>query len=341
MKVPQRQIPNFLKQPPGEIRAALLHGTDAGLIAERGRILALHYASDPDDVFSVTHLNGDQIAREPSLIADSAASVAMFNDVRLVVVKGGGRDLLEACKIALESNLNTSFVVVEASDTNAKHSLVKLFEGAKNAVAIGCFEDSDAEIAALVQEIMSREQITISNDTFQLITSRLGNNRMVSRMEIEKLALFAGKGASLTTSDVERCLGDSATLTINDIASAAADGNSNKLKQALNKAWHEDMSTVMVLRGCQRYFQQIEMAAIAINDGASASAAIRAVRPPIHFKMQAKMTTQLQVWRDPHGREALNRLQEAELVIKSGGLDERVICSQYLLGLSLRANSLR
>jgi hypothetical protein len=53
------------------------------------------------------------------------------------------------------------------------------------------------------------------------------------------------------------------------------------------------------------------------------------------------MTEQTQLWRDPHGSDALNRLQDAELTIKSGGLDERVICSQCLLGLSLRAQSLR
>ena len=113
------------------------------------------------------------------------------------------------------------------------------------------------------------------------------------------------------------------------------------LKQALAKAWHEDMSAIMVLRGCQGYFRQIEMAALAMANGAAATAAIRTLRPPVHFKLQAKMTEQTQLWRDPHGGDALNRLQDAELTIKSGGLDERVICSQCLLGLLLRAQSLR
>jgi DNA polymerase-3 subunit delta len=160
-------------------------------------------------------------------------------------------------------------------------------------------------------------------------------------MEIEKLALFAGQGGSLSLDDVALSLGDSATLTITDIASAAASGNSTMLKQALAKAWHEDMSAIMVLRGCQGYFRQVEMAALAMANGAAATAAIRTLRPPVHFKLQAKMTEQTQLWRDPHGSDALNRLQDAELTIKSGGLDERVICSQCLLGLSLRAQSLR
>lgn len=341
MKVPPRQISTFLRQPPAEIRAALLHGTDAGLIAERSKTLALLYAADPDDVFSVTRLDGDQLVREPGLIADSAASIAMFSDVRLIMVKGRGSDLLEACKLALSSDLSASFVAVEASDTTTRHAVVKLFEEADNAAAIGCYEDSDADIATLVQQIMARDQITIAEDAIRLITSRLGSNRLVSRMEIEKLALFAGQGGSLSLDDVSLALGDSATLTITDIASAAADGDSSALKQALAKAWHEDMSAIMVLRGCQGYFRQIEMATLAMANGASAAAAIRTLRPPVHFKLQGKMISQVQCWRDSHGGDALNRLQDAELSIKSGGLDERVICSQCLLGLSLRAKSLR
>ena len=264
MKVPQRQISTFLRKPPTEIRAALLHGTDAGLIAERSKTLALLYASDPDDVFSVTRLNGDQLVREPSLVADAAASIAIFSDVRLVMVKGRASDLLEACKLALASDLSASFVVVEANDTTTRHAVVKLFERANNAAAIGCYEDSDAAIAALVQQIMTRDQITIAEDAIRLIISRLGSNRMVSRMEIEKLALFAGQGGSLSLDDVSLALGDSATLTITDIASAAADGDSNALNQALAKAWHEDMSAIMVLRGCQGYFRQIKIAALAM-----------------------------------------------------------------------------
>ena len=73
-----------MKVPPGkyrlsqtaaaEIRAALLHAEQTPGRSERSKTLALLYAADPDDVFSVTRLDGDQLLREPGLIADSASS---------------------------------------------------------------------------------------------------------------------------------------------------------------------------------------------------------------------------------------------------------------------------
>ena len=341
MKVPPRQISTFLRQPPAEIRAALLHGTDAGLIAERSKTLALLYAADPDDVCSVTRLDGDQLVREPGLVADAAASIAMFSDVRLVMVKGRGSDLFEACKLALARDLSASFVVVEASDTTTRHVVVKLFEGAENAAAIGCYEDRDADIVTLVQQIMARDQIAIAEDAIRLITSRLGSNRMVSRMEIEKLALMAGPGGSLDFEEVSFALGDSANLAVTDIATAAAEGRVDALEQAVAKAWSEQQASVMVLRGCQGYFKQMLSAARAVRAGSQAAQAVKSLRPPLHFRLQDRLTAQIRYWSPDAILEAVNRLQDAELAVKSGAADDETQCAQTLLGICLRGRALR
>ena len=341
MKVPARQIDAFLRKPPQDIRAVLLHGSDFGQISERAKLLARHYAPDLDDVFSVTRLDGDQVSREPSLIADSASSIALFGNLRLVLVKGRGGDLLEAAKLALATNLDEAFVIIEASDTTTRHAIVKLFDTAKNAASIGCYADSDADIAALIREIMQRDAITVSQDAVKLIVSKVGSDRIGSRMEIEKLALLAGPNGTLSLKDITTSLGDSAALAITDIATAAANGQVSDLKRALGKAWHEESNAVMILRGCQGYFKQLQSAAYEINASASATDAVRTLRPPVHFKLQSSLASQLRYWRAPHSADAVNKLQDAELAIKSGGLDEKIICAQCLLGLCLRAIALR
>ena len=75
-------------------------------------------------------------------------------------------------------------------------------------------------------------------------------------------------------------LGDSAKLTIDDIAHALASGAVEKLQQSLQKAWHEDTNAVMIIRGCQSYFQQLGLAGYAMRSGQSAQNAIRSLRPP-------------------------------------------------------------
>jgi DNA polymerase-3 subunit delta len=341
MKVAPRQTTSFLNAIPATIRAILLHGSDVGQISERASLIAKKYSTDLDDVFSVTRIDGETLSNEPSAIADAAVEIALLGDVRLVLVKGRGAELLESCKLALKSDLSGSFIVVEARDTTSRHAIVKLFESADNAASIGCYADGDADIGQLARDIMARDNISMDQDALAIIIRRLGSDRAGSRMEIEKLALMAGPNGKLTGADVSVALGDSGVLVISDVASAAADGQIDALNAALKKAWSEDSNAVMILRGCQTHFRQLMLAGAGIAKGKSNSQAIKDLRPPVFFKMQDVLARQLRYWPAKMALDAVNRLQDCELQVKSGAVDDKTITAQCMLGLCLRAKALK
>ena len=341
MKIAPRQASSFLASIPPNIRALLLHGNDLGLISERARKVASSFSDDLDDVFSVTRLEGEQLASDTGALGDAAEAIAMTAPCRLVLVKGRGTEMLAACKIALTRQLDSAFVIIEATDTTTRHALVKLFETADNAAALGCYVDGAADIGALLREIMSRDQITISEDAAALVVARLGSDRALSRQEVEKLALMAGPGGRLGYEDVSLALGDSASLAITDIATAAAEGQIDALQQAVGKAWSEQQASVMVLRGCQGYFKQMLAAARAVRAGNQPAQAVRSLRPPLHFRLQDRLAAQIRYWTPDAILDAVNRLQDAELAVKSGAADDETQCAQTLLGICLRGRALR
>ena len=337
MKVAPRQISSFLTKPPAEINAVLFHGNDLGLISARARQFATLFSDNLDDVFSVTRLSGDMLSDKVGLIADSTATIPAFGDRRLVLVKGRGTELLEAAKLALAKPLPDTMIIIEASDTTTKHGIVKLFETSKTAASIGCYADSVGDIRALATQIFATDKVTASPDAFDIIAERLGIDHASSRSELEKLALMAGPGGRLEAEDVRVALGDSALLAIDDIADALASGAVARLQQALQKAWYEDTNAVMIIRGCQTYFRQLSLASDAIANGQSAQNAVRSLRPPPHFKLQDQLQAHLQRWRPHLAMEMVNRLQDVELQLKSGGIDDRLCTAQSLLGICLRA----
>ena len=336
MKVATRQIKGFLSAIPQNINAVLLHGNDLGMISEYGANIAGQVAPDIDDVFSVTRLSGEQVSGDPALIGDSAQSVAMTAERRLVWVRGKGTELLSSCKTAFSQSLDSAFIVVEATDTTSRHSLVKLFEHADHAAAVGCYADSAADLGAVLKEITTRDGISIDRDAAALVIQRLGSDRAASRQEMEKLALLAGPGGSLGYDDVAAALGDSGALTTTDIAMAAADGQIDRLQHGLEKAWSESQNVVMVLRGCQGYFRQLLSASRASQAGTPVSQAVKSLRPPVHFRLQDKMAAQLRVWTPDSLFDAVNRLQDAELSVKQGGGNDEIFAGQALLGICLR-----
>ena len=337
MKIAPRQIASFLTKPPAEITTVLFHGNDLGMISERAKQFAHLFSDNLDDVFSVTRLTGDMLSGEAGLIADSAAAIPAFGDRRLVLVKGRGTELLEACKLALAKPLAETIIIVEASDTTTKHAIVKLFETSKTAASIGCYADNIGDIRALATSIFAADQVSASRDALDIIVERLGSDRGSSRSEIAKLALMAGPGGKLDADDVRIALGDSALLAIDDIADALASGAVGRLQQALQKAWYEDANAVMIIRGCQTYFRQLGLASHAMATGQSAQNALRSLRPPPHFKLQDRLQAHLRRWRPELAMDVVNRLQDIELQLKSGGINDQLCTAQSLLGICLRA----
>lgn len=337
MKIAPRQIDVFLTKPPINFTAFLFHGNDTGLISERARQLAHLFNHNLDDVFSVTRLTGEMLSSEVGLIVDSAAAIPALGDRRLVLIKGRGTELLAACKLALAEHIEAAIIIVEAHETTTKHALVKLFENSKTAASIGCYADGVSDIRALASDMFAADNIEASSDALDIIARRLGSDRGSSRREIEKLALMAGPNGKLDAEKVHFALGDSAKLAIDDIAEALASGAVARLQQSLQKAWHENTNAIMIVRGCQSYFQQLALAGYAMRNGDSAQNAIRGLRPPPHFKLQNRLHLHLRRWQPQKAIDIVNRLQDVELHIKSTSLDDRICTSQSLLGICLRA----
>ena len=341
MKVAPRQLSGFLANIPQHIRAILLHGSDVGLISERAAGIAALYSDDLDDVFSVTRFDGDTLASDPAALGDAAASLSMTADCRLVLVRGRGSEMLESCKLALSASLEGAFIIVEASDTTTRHAIVKLFESTDHAAAIGCYPDEPRDIGALLGEVLAADGITISDEARTAVIQRLGGNRAASRREIEKLALLAGPHGNLTFEDVVTALGDGAGLAISDIATAVADGSIGLLERTIEKAWEDKQPGVAILRGCQFHFRQLLVAARAMQRGGSAQQAVKSLRPPVHFRQQDRLISQLRHWNAATLADVLDRLQDAELATKAGRTNEQALCAQTLLGICLRARAAR
>ena len=336
MKIAPRQIASFLAKPPDKICAILLHGSDAGQRSSRSQQVAALYSDDLDDVFSVTRISGASLGGEAGKIADAAAEIPMFG-TRLVLVKASGTELLDACKLLLAHPVNDAMVIIDASDTTTKHAVVKLFETSDIAAAIGCYPDTDGDIRQLAQSIFRQDNVSVDRDGLTLIASRLGSDHAATRAELEKLALLAGPGCTLTHDMITQALGDSAVLAVEDVANAIANGHVQALSNALRKAWLEDANCVMIIRGCQTYFNQLGTLGYAVNAGQSPQNAVRGLRPPVHFKLQDAFMRHLKNWQPQRCIDMVNRLQDIEINLKSKTIDDRTLTSQSLLGLCLRA----
>ena len=335
MKLESRRIESFLAAPEPAVRACLVYGPDRGLVGERTARLARTIVPDPKDAFRVAALSAETLLAEPTSLYDEAAQLSLMGGRRLVHVTDAG-DAVGAlfARYLADPPAGDGFVIVEGGDLKPRSSLRRAFESAKNAVALACYLDGPREIETLVREVARAHRITLAPDALPYLVSSLGGDRALSRQELEKLALYAGDGGTVSLEEAAALIGDSADLSLDDAILAAAEGKPAACERALARALAEGEAPIRILRATQRHFTQLHRAASWLDEGIGIDEAIAAMRPPVFFKFKDSFKRQLRLWPARRAAAVLVALVEAERQAKSSGMKDETICRAALLRIA-------
>src|SRR6185312_6016473 len=200
------------------------------------------------------------------------------------------RERAQLLAAAICADLNDAFRVSEldsgtlAGDLSPRSSLRRAFEAARPAAAIACYLDGPREIAELARAMLGAHKIELRSEAIPYLTAHLGGDRELTRRELEKLALYVGDGGKAGEAEVTAVIGDSAELSADEVAFAAAEGDAAQLERALNRAFGEGAQPVTVLRAELRHFQRLHLAGSRLAAGASEDEALK-LRPPLFFKL--------------------------------------------------------
>src|SRR5258708_6357362 len=197
-----KEIDAFLARPDAARPIILLYGPDAGLVRERADALMASAVDDPNDPFSLVRLDGDDLAAEPSRLVDEAMTVPLFGGRRAIRVRAGSRNFASGVDTLADSALKDCRIVIEAGELRPESPLRKACERAKTAVAIGCYPDTERDLAKLIDDELRVSNLRIASDARATLIALLGGDRQASRNELRKRAPYAHGELDATLEDV-------------------------------------------------------------------------------------------------------------------------------------------
>ena len=341
MKIAPRDIPALLLKPDSNYYAYLLYGQDEGLAKERAKKIALHFTNQLDDPFSVSHLSSQDVAADKACLPDSLNALPASGGIRLVMLSGTGAEMTEAVKFGFDFLHDMARVVILARNVNTRHALVKFCDQHPSCASIGCYQDDSRSLGELAQEIFNRDHIKTSRNALSLLTSRLGGDRAISRQEIEKLALFAGMGGTLTEEDINNSIGDSGAVVNDLITISVLKGNVKEFEQHYSRSQQDGQPPISLLRHFLSLFKNMLSARLAVDAGQTTSYVLSNFRPPLHFKIKPVVSAQTPKWTPDQLTEIINRLIATEIQMKSESrVNPSTLTGQILLGIALRSRNL-
>lgn len=328
---------SFLKKPPPELSAFLFFGSDPGLVTERAQVLSKALAEREDPPGEVLRLDDTDLDDDSGRLAVELQTRPMFSGRKIVRATAGRRITAQLLKPILSEGAIEGLLIVEAGNLKTGEGLRALFESLNCAAAIGCYPDSAADLETLINDVLKSFKIAIEPDAREMLLSRLGADRALSRAEIEKLAIFAYGKKVIVAGDVEAVVGDAADLALERIAEAAAAGQGTIAIGDYGRAIASGENAQAIILITQRYFLKLHKLRSDMDAGQSADEALRALRPPVHFRQRDALLSQIRYWPRNSLEAALGRIGETAKAARLTSNLDQTLGERLVLALSMMA----
>lgn len=326
MRVSSSDADKHSAAPPKGWAAVLLFGSNAGLVRERADKCVRSIVPDMNDAFRVSDLSADVLRKDPARLGDEAGAISMFGGRRVVRVRDATDGLSALFETFLAEPAGDTLIVVEAGELTKTSSLRKLFEGAKGAGAIECYDDRAEDTARLIKETLEAIGWKADADALAYLSDALQTDRRLARSELEKLCAYLGsdKGGVLTRAEAVVLIGDSGAVEADEIAEAVVAGDVVKLDRLIGKGSESGVSWTGVAGAALRLFQRLL---------ASAEGATPAWGRSSYYEQ--RMQAQLAGWDHARLVRAMQVLSQCEAQTRTTGLPEAAVAQQALLSVAM------
>jgi DNA polymerase III subunit delta len=332
-----KEIDAFLARPDSGRPIILLYGPDAGLVRERAEALLASAVDDPNDPFSLVKLDGDELSAEPSRLVDEALTIPLFGGRRAIRVRAGSRSFASGVDALADSPLKDCRVVIEAGELRPESPLRKACERAKTAVAIGCYPDTERDLARLIDDELRVSSLRIAPDARAALVSLLGGDRQASRNELKKLALYSHGRGEVTLDDVMAVVSDASELKVDPIVDGAFAGRPELVESEFAKAMIAGTYPGMIISAAQRQAAWLHKSALALAEGTPVSTLLEGGFPRLHFSRKANVETALRNFSPARLASIIDQLAVAALDMRKQAPLAAVIAQRALLSIAVNA----
>ena len=304
------EVARFINRPDLTEGIFLAYGPDGGLVRETAQRLIRYLSGDDPASADIFIFDGPELDAEPGRLITEARSTSLFGGKRIIRVRSAGKSLVMPLT-ELRDDASGTAIVLEAGNLTPRDALRALVEATKLGRALPCYPDTDETLINLMRETFNQAGIRTDPDVIPTLREILGNDREITRRELEKLTLFAASSKSLTREDVLTLCADNGAMAIDAILDATGGGQAEKLELALNRALSNAINPQQLLAMLTNHFGNLRRWRVDVDAGKAPRAVLEGVKPKPHFSRIGQMEQQLRLWTDPALAQASDRLLQA------------------------------
>lgn len=339
-EIKSHEFDGFLQGATRSYRIFLIYGPDRGLVSERAAAIAGKTKVDLSDPFSLLKLDGTDVHNDPGRLIDEVDSIGLFGGQRLVWLRGSGNEkgVIDAVQTLAKRPPEACFLIIEAGDLKKTAALRKTAETSKDIVAVPCYSDDSRALNGLIDAELAGEGLRITPEARRMLLELLGGDRIASRNEIRKLALYCRGMSTIDETHINDIIGDASAISTDDAVDAILKGDSDAFLHAMQKIVSSKIPIFLVLQGCLKQFQFLDAMRAEMDEKRLQPAQVLQTHGRhLHFRRKPIVEQALRTWTSTAISREMNRLQTAIFQSRQRALLEDSIAMQTLLSTTLQS----
>jgi len=237
----------------------------------------------------------------------------------------------------IASPSNECRVIIEAGNLSKSAPLRSLCEKAKVAAALPCYADNERALSQLIDEEMREADLIIASDARVALLALLGSDRLASRNEIRKLALYATGKKSIEVTDVMAVVADASQMALDGVVDAVFVGRAGEVDAEFGKARASGSSPAAIVSAAIRQVANLHKMKLALEGGDSIESVMKRAGPPVHFSRERAVGEALRAWPPARLLRAMEQLAEATLEMRRNAPLVEAIAQRTLLSIAVNA----
>ena len=279
-----------LKRQIGSMNGVLVHGADSAAVASLGRQI----------VRAIVGAGGEAERYDAGILKEGAGrvqdefySLSLLGDRRVLWIDGVGDSNLKALLEIINSTGTANFVFLSADILAKTSKLRTVCEGASKFGALALYDEGVEAVRIRLGTMISKASLKWEDGAEQTFLEIVGIDRSTVTQESEKLMLYCLGQSVISSTDVLAVCGDTASSSSDALIDAMMLGDLELVDRMYGSLDSEGGGQKMILSSAISHLVRLQELRGIMDNGSNADSAVKAARPPIFFKRQTTIISQL------------------------------------------------
>ncbi len=305
----------------------LVHGQDRGKVNEKSDELINTLQETYQDSLEIINFDPDQLDQNPTYLYELIHQKSFFSKMILIRIN---LDLIKNEKNLLEvlSSIDSSksnFVLIESNYLLKSSSIMSLFNKTNHFALIPCYQE--ANIKKSVLKYVKLYSLKIDDISLDYLSNKLGNDTLITKNEIKKIALYAN-GATISYETILESIGDNSQLNLNELIDSIGIENKAKINYLYEKIRNLGLNYIVLLRALSKHVR------ILLEASAKNLKNAKDIKPLMHFSRHEKINKQLKYISEKDLRKYFIDIHNLEIACKLNHNIHELLIKKLLLNMS-------